>query len=67
MKLTYRFCIFFHQRQYPLNDNERFELKNLLESEITGETKISILILLDAHIETELTFEQLVKEHQKVF
>lgn len=55
------------KRQRPLNDDEKFELKNLLKSETTDETKLGILILLDAHIEAELTFERLAKEQQEVF
>lgn len=55
------------KRRRPLNDDEKFELKNLLKSEITDETKLGILILLDAHIEAELTFERLAKEQQEVF
>lgn len=55
------------KRQRPLNDDEKFELKNLLKSEITDETKLGILILLDAHIEAELVFERLTKEQQEVF
>ncbi len=55
------------KRQRLLNDNEKLELKKLLKSEITDETKLGILILLDAYMEAELTFEKLDKEQQEVF